>query len=336
MIPSYSRKRRLVYLLLYLSGISRLIMQVRPRKMSLVLTGHRVLEAKSPMESLLIGSGLAISLSEFERRIRFLLKYFRPATMAEYLAGIAGENSFVLTFDDGYRDNNTVALPILQRYDIPIHIFVTTGFVNGQVIPWVDRVAQACTTAIDGIFHVGSLDLELQLTDLHSRCSSFDRLCYILKSCAQEHIVRALADIESLPGVVPLEGCAGFFLSQSDLANSDRLVSYGAHSVTHANFRLLDRKDIAVEIEESRKWLEGATGNTMHTFAYPFGISSDSSRDYFSQALASSSSNWRHVFGTGSGQIGNPIEDRRLNINLQPFYVFYVQVSGAWSMLIGR
>lgn len=336
MIPSYSRKRRLVYLLLYISGISRLIMQLRPRKMSLVLTGHRVLEAKNPMERLLIGSGLAISKSEFEQRIRFLLKYFRPATMAEYLAGIAGENSFVLTFDDGYRDNITVALPILQRYGIPMHIFVTTGFVNGQAIPWVDRVAQACSTAASGNFRIACLGLDLRLVELSDRCVGFNQICRVLKVCDLDCIEKALVEIEGLPGVVPLRDTDNLFLSKSNLSAANSLVSFGAHSVTHANFRLLDPKDIAVEVEESRKWLEAATGKTMHTFAYPFGISSDSSRDYFHQALASSSSNWRHVFGTGSGQSGNPTEDRRLNINLQPFYVFYVEASGAWSMLIGR
>jgi len=44
-----------------------------------------------------------------------------------------------VTFDDGYRDNLTVATPILLKYQIPFHIFVTTSFIKKGVFPFLNR-----------------------------------------------------------------------------------------------------------------------------------------------------------------------------------------------------
>lgn len=41
-----------------------------------------------------------------------------------------------LTFDDGYRDNYTDALPILKKEQIPFTVYVTTGFVDDKQSMW--------------------------------------------------------------------------------------------------------------------------------------------------------------------------------------------------------
>src|SRR5260370_11270953 len=42
----------------------------------------------------------------------------------------------VLTFDDGYRDNVEVALPILARYDAPFMMYVPTGALTRSMQSW--------------------------------------------------------------------------------------------------------------------------------------------------------------------------------------------------------
>lgn len=41
-----------------------------------------------------------------------------------------------LTFDDGYRDNYTTAMPLLKRLHIPFAIYITTGFIDNQLPMW--------------------------------------------------------------------------------------------------------------------------------------------------------------------------------------------------------
>lgn len=41
-----------------------------------------------------------------------------------------------ITFDDGYRDNYTIAYPLLKRLGVPFTVYVTTGFVDNQLPMW--------------------------------------------------------------------------------------------------------------------------------------------------------------------------------------------------------
>ena len=41
-----------------------------------------------------------------------------------------------LTFDDGYRDNYTTALPILKRLGIPFAIYISTNFIDNKQPMW--------------------------------------------------------------------------------------------------------------------------------------------------------------------------------------------------------
>lgn len=41
-----------------------------------------------------------------------------------------------VTFDDGYRDNYTLAYPLLKRFGVPFTIYVTTGFIDNRLPMW--------------------------------------------------------------------------------------------------------------------------------------------------------------------------------------------------------
>lgn len=44
-----------------------------------------------------------------------------------------------VTFDDGYRDNLTVAAPILERYQIPFTVFISTAYIRSCTHPYLSE-----------------------------------------------------------------------------------------------------------------------------------------------------------------------------------------------------
>src|SRR5437762_7191960 len=52
-----------------------------------------------------------------------------------------GAPAVAFTVDDGYAGFARIAAPIFAEYDCPVTLFVTTGFLDGQLWLWWDRVA---------------------------------------------------------------------------------------------------------------------------------------------------------------------------------------------------
>ena len=72
-----------------------------------------------------------ISGERFTRQLQWLSRWRRVVRLEETLSG-AGTRSVAITFDDGYRDNLTVALPLLEKFGLPMTLFVAAGFVGGK------------------------------------------------------------------------------------------------------------------------------------------------------------------------------------------------------------
>jgi len=72
-----------------------------------------------------------ISPQRFEEHLRWLAKRReRVVTLRETLSAPKSKNLIAITFDDGYLDNLTVALPLLEKYDLPMTLFMAANFIG--------------------------------------------------------------------------------------------------------------------------------------------------------------------------------------------------------------
>jgi peptidoglycan/xylan/chitin deacetylase (PgdA/CDA1 family) len=140
----------------------------------------------------------------------------------------------LLTFDDGYRDNLECALPLLEIYQVPALVFVTTG--SGSNFWWEHLAAQ-------------NLDVP-----------EFQRRYQELKRSGRPQVEQAQRLTPTR--MTEDEWC--------QLAASP-LVELGAHTVNHPFLPALSNDVQRQEILSSRERLARIAGAPVRSFAYPFG-----------------------------------------------------------------
>jgi len=94
--------------------------------MNSILVYHTI---SSPAQAL--PGDIDISPERFERQLQWLSRWRKVVRLYQTLR-VSGSRQVAITFDDGFRDNLTVALPLLEKFNLPMTLFVTAGFVGAQ------------------------------------------------------------------------------------------------------------------------------------------------------------------------------------------------------------
>ena len=92
-----------------------------------VLVYHSISSPIEPLEA-----DADISPERFAQQLRWLARWRRVVSLEETLRAGAHRSLVAITFDDGYRDNLTVALPLLEKFQLPMTLFVAAGFVGRE------------------------------------------------------------------------------------------------------------------------------------------------------------------------------------------------------------
>lgn len=215
--------------------------------------------------------------------LAYLRRYrYRLLSLAEVLRrvedGYADSTAPAVAFtvDDGYADFARVAAPIFAEYDCPVTLFVTTGFVDGQLWMWWDRV-----TYLFQHTRRCSLLLDLPLDGPPYRWSTpgerdevrRDLLCRLEWVDAPERDA-TIADLSrQLDVELPARPPSAFApITWDDVRRTARRGStFGPHTVTHPILSLGSDEACRREIEESYRRLREETDASVPVFCFPNG-----------------------------------------------------------------
>lgn len=190
--------------------------------------------------------------------------------------------SVAFVADDGYLDQAEVLAPLLADYDCPLTVFLTTGFVDGALVPWWDRVGHAldrCTAPSLDV-EVGHERLRLPLGDPVARRESTYRFLHAAKHVADAERLRAIEALVAASELdvptVPFGQFQPMSWDDARRLEAGGLVRFGPHSVTHPILaRLADADDVRREVTGSWNRLQEELAAPLPVFCYPNGQAED-------------------------------------------------------------
>jgi peptidoglycan/xylan/chitin deacetylase (PgdA/CDA1 family) len=237
----------------------------------LILIYHRVRPQPDPMFP---GE---VDALRFDEQMTLLSRHCHPMPLRAAVAGLADRSlpprSVAVTFDDGYADNASVALPILQRHGIPATFFITAGYLDGGRM-WNDSIIEAVRRAT--VHSLDLADLGLGTVELDSPRARGTVAEAIIGKVKHLEPRERQARVDSLCRRATCALPGDLMMTSAQVRElADAGMEIGAHTMTHPILRSITVTEARREIDESRQRLQSITGRLVDGFAYPNGRPQD-------------------------------------------------------------
>lgn len=189
----------------------------------------------------------------------------------------------VLTFDDGYRDNATYALPILKKYNVPAIVYVPSAFPDGDGDFWWLTLEEAIRRLdhVDVVLEGESLSLASRTTVEKDR--AFQAIYWPLRRMNERVARDVVADLAKRAKFDARAQSLSLPMSWDTLRqiNNESLITIGGHTVNHFAVGKLSADEARFEMSEGAKRLEQELQTRITHFSFPYGdFDSATPRDF--------------------------------------------------------
>ncbi len=271
------------------TGLGRFFLvrqQKRGRIPILVYHSVQNIPKRSNPESCFMAMGMVVEKNRFEAQMGYLAQYAAVVGLEEVAASLHNRqslppNAVAITFDDGFRDNFTIAAPILRD-----HGFKAAFFPIGS--PWPHGLYRLLDEMESNPFQIDIPGFprmsgnKLTASDKLRLARRLRPFLEMLKDGEREAAIRRLCDIHGLsPGI---SRCEGLFMTDAELgllAREGHVV--GAHTLNHRRLTGLSEIEAAEEIKLSRNLIATCGVTEFIPFAYPYGSHNSSIRTMVQQ-----------------------------------------------------
>lgn len=201
---------------------------------------------------------------------------FDVISMHDLAAALADPRgrSVMITFDDGYRDNYERAYPVLKEYGLSATFFLTTGFLDKQIVPWWDEIAWMVRNATVPLLPAGKWFDEPLQTDQKHWDYAIVRLLRLYKRLGGDRTENYLNDLGAAlrTGRCPAEVGRELWMTW-DMIREMKAggMTFGGHTVNHPVLANLPAEEQDYEVGECRRRLVAEIGEPIDAFSYPVG-----------------------------------------------------------------
>lgn len=208
----------------------------------------------------------------------------------------------VFTFDDGYADNMTHALPVFEKYDAPFTLFLSTGFPDHQIVLWWYLLEDFIMKNEKVAFNADNEILSFDTSSADKKIDAFWKIRMYIMESSQENLLFRLKNILGEDEFTLIDFTKKMALSWDQVValSNHPLVTIGAHTVNHLALSKLKEDEVYKEITDSVNLIEKKIQKPVQYFAYPLGSSNEASDREFDIAKKC---NMKMAFTTRNGNI---------------------------------
>ena len=232
-----------------------------------VLIFHRVLpqvDALFPHEQ---------DVRRFDEVLSWVGRWFQVLSLEEAVVRLQNgglpARAAAITFDDGYADNATQALPVLQHHGMMATFFVATGFLDGGRM-WNDSIIESIRAFPGKVLDLREVNLGAHpLETLPQRRAAIESLLGQIKYLEPASRCAAVAFVKES---VALDLPENLMMSSRQVRQLHQAgMQIGAHTCTHPILARLPDVQALGEIQGSKRTLEALIDEPVNLFAYPNG-----------------------------------------------------------------
>lgn len=266
-----------------------------------ILAYHRVADLNSDPQL------LSVAPRHFAEHLQHVSENYHPVSLVELGRALIERriprHAIVITFDDGYADNFWNARPLLEKYNVPATVFVTTGYVGedrefwcdelGKLLLLPEKLPESLELSINGEFYKWSLheagktgdqDRKWNVTMKISpspRLEAYKDIHRLLRPLEDEEQQKILAELAIWAGISRNARPGYQALNPSELIKlmDNGLIEIGSHTITHPVLSALSPDKQRTEIFQSKRYLEEILGCPVSSFSYPYGGKWDAGED---------------------------------------------------------
>jgi peptidoglycan/xylan/chitin deacetylase (PgdA/CDA1 family) len=243
-----------------------------------ILNYHRVYRDAVSNEKFNPNLALSVSHQDFDSQLAFIKRVGKFVTLEEAVSIYSrgqerSRGGVAITFDDGFRDNMTVALPIAEKYEAPIAIFITSGFIDRAADLWWEEHTFIINRLERLYLQLSGDTLRWELSTLEDKNRAASDLRSLFKGMDLTRQKEAMQQLRSQ--------CSERYSYDSEMLSWDEvqklaahpLVTLGVHTVNHPVLSRLTPEEVVCELQQSRERLQSKIGVRLEYFAYPMGQS---------------------------------------------------------------
>ena len=346
--PAFAKKS--LYSLFQATGANWLL-RTASRSQLLVLNYHGVVSEEFVQNDLMESVASfthrnAISVQRFREQLQTLLRHFTPVAAGDVLDWLSGKgrlpsNPVLVTFDDGFRNNATMAAPELERLGVPAVFHVATGYVGtGRTLWPLELDHMIITWPLETLpLPSGKESIALPTSSVE-RCEICDKVRKQCKSISNHQRTKYLESLRSVsgPNGDGRDRDLNDFMTWDDVRSLVRKgFSIGSHSVEHPILTQLESEELSRELVDSKQTIEREIESECVILAYPNGGPDDFSP---SVVQAAEDAGYRLAFTLirGFNNLDTPpLQFHRINISADiNLAEFQAMASGLYTILKGR